>query len=74
MWEFQKLNGGNVICICKLTLANIKKETNMETTNKRITSFKRISYKGYRATCRYCGYSGSDWPDSGACPCCGEVN
>lgn len=24
--------------------------------------------------CRFCGYSGSDWPDSDECPACGEVN
>ena len=24
-------------------------------------------------TCPYCGYRGSDWPDSGECPCCGEI-
>ena len=24
--------------------------------------------------CRFCGYSGGGWPDSGECPCCGETN
>ena len=24
--------------------------------------------------CRFCGYEGNDWPDSGECPNCGEVN
>lgn len=24
--------------------------------------------------CRFCGYVGSDWPDSGECPNCGEIN
>lgn len=24
--------------------------------------------------CRFCGYNGSDWPDSDECPSCGEVN
>lgn len=24
--------------------------------------------------CRFCGYSGGGWPDSGECPSCGEVN
>ena len=28
----------------------------------------------YFQKCRYCGYSGSDWSDSGECPNCGEVN
>ncbi len=28
----------------------------------------------YFRVCRFCGYSGSDWPDSGECPSCGEVN
>lgn len=32
---------------------------------------KRLSYS---ACCRYCGYSGGGWPDSGECPNCGEVN
>lgn len=32
-----------------------------------------IAWSAYRS-CRYCGYSGSDWPDSGECPSCGEVN
>ena len=36
---------------------------------------KKIFMKYQRSRrCRYCGYSGSDWPDSGECPCCGEVN
>ena len=30
--------------------------------------------RSYYARCRFCGYAGSDWPDSGACPSCGEVN
>lgn len=28
----------------------------------------------YYAVCIRCGYSGSDWPASGECPACGEVN
>lgn len=24
--------------------------------------------------CAYCGYEGSDWPDSDECPNCGEVS
>ena len=30
-------------------------------------------WSAYRS-CRYCGYSGGGWPDSGECPSCGEVN
>lgn len=30
-------------------------------------------FGGYRS-CRYCGYSGGRWSDSGECPSCGEVN
>ena len=28
----------------------------------------------YRKTCPFCGYIGSDWPDSGECPSCGETS
>ncbi|WP_241145807.1 DNA repair protein RadA [Olsenella sp. An188] len=24
--------------------------------------------------CPHCGYRGSDWPDSGECPSCGEIS
>lgn len=24
--------------------------------------------------CRFCGYCGGGWPDSGECPSCGEIN
>lgn len=35
---------------------------------------KRIRmFVGFRR-CRYCGYSGGGWRDSGECPVCGEVN
>jgi rubrerythrin len=33
-----------------------------------------LLYRNYFATCRFCGYSGSDWKDSGNCPSCGENN
>ena len=36
-------------------------------------SLVRIAQRTYRV-CRFCGYSGSDWPDSGECPSCGETN
>lgn len=41
----------------------------------RIKSLVR-TYRSRREirTCRYCGYRGSDWRDSGECPSCGEVN
>ena len=28
----------------------------------------------YYKRCPYCGYAGSDWPDSDECPSCGEVS
>lgn len=28
----------------------------------------------YYAVCVHCGYSGNDWPASGECPSCGEIN
>ncbi len=31
------------------------------------------SFWGFR-TCKFCGYSGGGWPDSGDCPDCGENN
>lgn len=30
--------------------------------------------RNYTATCPYCGYKGSGWPDSGECPSCGETS
>jgi rubrerythrin len=33
----------------------------------------RLAHR-YFARCRFCGYAGYDWPDSGECPSCGEVN
>lgn len=30
--------------------------------------------RNYYAVCARCGYRGNDWPDSGACPACGEIN
>lgn len=38
--------------------------------------FKHVLSKihGYFHICDRCGYAGSDWPDSGECPSCGEVN
>lgn len=35
--------------------------------------FMRV-IRGYYAVCSHCGYSGNDWPESGECPACGEVN
>lgn len=40
---------------------------------KTVRLFIRMYGYGTR-TCRYCGYTGSRWPDSGECPSCGEVN
>ena len=36
--------------------------------------FGKLASFAKSCRCRYCGYSGSDWPDSGECPSCGEVN
>lgn len=36
-------------------------------------TFMRV-VNNYYAVCIHCGYSGSDWPASGECPSCGEVN
>ncbi len=35
--------------------------------------FMRVMH-GYYAVCVHCGYRGNDWPASGECPSCGEVN
>jgi rubrerythrin len=35
---------------------------------------QRIRIHYYACRCRFCGYWGTDWPDSGECPSCGEVN
>ena len=29
--------------------------------------------RNYYHRCRFCHYAGSDWPDSGECPSCGEI-
>lgn len=36
-------------------------------------AFVKRAWAAFR-TCRFCGYSGGGWPDSGECPGCGEVN
>ena len=38
-----------------------------------LKNLKRI-INSYFKRCPYCGYAGSDWPDSGECPNCGETS
>ena len=39
----------------------------------RIRRLNKLCYT-YFKRCPYCGYSGSDWGDSGECPSCAEVS
>lgn len=42
----------------------------MKNVLKMIAMLARSTFR----VCRYCGYSGGDWPDSDECPACGETN
>ena len=38
------------------------------------SKIRKVRMLGGFRKCRFCGYMGVGWPDSGECPSCGEVN